>query len=101
MHFGTVTHQMIMKKITTLARMATEKPAKNRTVVPTELQSSSTGMETARSCPSTVIIRLSSLAIAVSNVSISTAAVTEPSSEAWASVEEKVTPPLEQEEVEL
>ena len=36
-----------------------------------------------------------------SNVSMSTVAVTVPSSEAWEIVEEKVTAPLEQEEVEL
>ena len=80
---------------------AAEKPEKNRPVVPTKLLSSPVGMETASSCPSTVMVGLSALASAASNVSISTVAVTVPSFEAWARVEEKATVPLEQEAVEL
>ena len=97
----TITHQMIMKQVTTLTRMAAKKPMKNRYVVPTKLLSSSVAIETVNSCPSTVIVGLSSLASDASNVSIRVEAMTEPSSEAWAMVEEKVTVPLEQEEVEV
>ena len=66
-----------------------------------ELLSSSTGKETANSCPSMVIVGYSSLKSFAMNSSIKTVAVTEPSSEAWASVEENITVPLEQVEVEL
>ena len=87
--------------MTALVITAAEKPAKKKPIAPAKLLSSSVCMETVSSCPSTVMVGLSSLARAASKVSISTVAVTEPSSEAWARVEEKVTVPLEQEVVEL
>ena len=92
---------MMMKKVTTLTKTAAEKPKENATTVQTEMIQPSADMDTASSSPSTVIVGFSSLAIAPSKVSISVEAMTEPSSEAWARVEEKVTVPLEQEEVEL
>ena len=99
-HLDILTHQMMMmKKVTTQTKSAAKKPAINRLIGSIEFSSS--GIKTASSCPSSIIVGFSSLAIATSSMSISVVAMTVPSSEAWARVEEKVALPLEQEEVEL
>ena len=105
LYIPTITHHMMMKRMTKLIRVAVEE---TRTMQ-NRLLSSSVGtctcvsmyVETTSSCPLTLIVGLTSLARTASNNSISTVAVTVPSSEAWARVEEKVIVPLEQEVVEL
>ena len=99
----TTSYQMMMIQVAihTCTLHEAAMTATSRPIKLAESVSSSTGTETSNSCPSIVTVGLSSLDRAASNVSTNTAAVTAPSFEAWAMVEEKVTLPSEQDKVVL